>query len=263
MPASFIPRLACAGSMFLASSPSSLPQSKAVSMTPAVFPSRETITYDIEWRLIYAGNAKLSLDPKMSAGKQDWSSKLHLESGGLVSKLYKLEDNYTVQMETQFCASSTDFNSMEKNRHHETTVNYDPARHKATYLERDLLKNSTFKTAETEIPACVSDIIGGLYKLRSLKLDPGQSTQLSISDGKKTVSARIEAQQREQLKTKGGTFNTIRYEVFVFNGVLYARKAELFIWLSDDARRLPVQIRARMGFPIGSITFELEKEEHS
>ncbi len=263
MPASFIPRLACAGSIFLAGSLSSLPQSKAADPPTAVFPSQETITYDIEWRLIYAGNAQLKLDPQMSAGKQDWQSKLHLESGGLVSKLYTLEDNYTVQMENQFCATSTDFNSMERNRHHETTVKYDPARRKATYLERDLLRNSTFKTAETEIPGCVSDVIGGLYKLRSLKLDPGQSTQFTISDGKKTVSARVEAQQREQLKTKGGTFNTIRYEVFVFNGVLYARKAELFVWLSDDARRLPVQIRARMGFPIGSITFELEKEEHS
>jgi Protein of unknown function (DUF3108) len=249
--------------MLLATSPSSLPQSKAASVASPTFPSQETISYNIEWRLIYAGNAQISVDPKMSPGKQDWLLKLHLESAGLVSKLYKLDDNYTVQMENQFCATSTDLNSVEKNRHHETTVNYDPARRKATYVERDLLKNATFKTAETEIPACVSDIIGGLYKLRSLKLDPGQSTQFPISDGKKTVSARIEAQQREQIKIKGGTFNTIRYEVFVFNGILYARKAELFVWLTDDARRLPVQIRARMGFPIGSITFELEKEEHS
>ena len=86
---------------------------------------------------------------------------------------------------------------------------------------------------------------------------------MPISDGKKTVSARIEAQQREQIKTKGGTFNTIRYEVFVFNGVLYSRKLSYLSGYRDDARRLPVQIRARMGFPIGSITFELQKEEHS
>ncbi len=242
---------------------SSLPQSKAGGGAPSTFPSQETISYSIEWRLIYAGNARLTLEPKTLAGKQDWQSKLHLESGGLVSKLYKLDDNYTVQMGDQFCAARTDFDSMERSRHHQTTVTYDPARGKASYVERDLLKNSVFKTAETAIPSCVSDIIGGLYKLRSLKLDPGQSTQVPISDGKKTVSARVEAQQREQIKTKGGTFSTIRYEVFVFNGVLYARKAELFVWLSDDARRLPVQIRARMGFPIGSITFELEKDEHS
>jgi len=259
MPASFFPRLAAACSLLLASSPASLPQSK-VDGTP--FPSQETISYTIEWRLIYAGNAKLTLEPKPAADKTDWESKLHLESAGLVSRLYKLEDNYTVKMENQFCADSSDFNSMERSRHHETTVSYDHARGKASYVERDLLKNSVYKTAETAIPACVSDIIGSLYKLRGLSLEPGQSTQVSISDGKKTVSARVEAQQREKIQTKAGTFNTIRYEAYVFNGVLYARKAQLLIWLSDDARRLPVQIRARMGFPIGSITFEMEKEEH-
>jgi hypothetical protein len=262
MRASFLPRLACACSILLVNLPLS-PQSKPATGATTAFPSQETITYTVEWRLIYAGNARLTLDPKKSGSKLDWESKVHLESAGLVSKLYKLDDNYTVEMADQFCANSTDLNAIERNRHHETTVNYDHTRGKASYLERDLLKNTVFKTAETDIPACVSDIVGSLYKLRSLKLEPGQSSQVSISDGKKTVSARVEAQQRESIKTKAGTFNTVRYEAFVFNGVLYARKAQLLIWISDDSRRLPVQIRARMGFPVGSITLEMEKEEHS
>jgi hypothetical protein len=95
-----------------------------------------------------------------------------------------------------------------------------------------------------------------------LRLEPGQSAQIPVSDGKKSVSARVEAQEREQIKTKVGTFNTVRYEAFVFNGVLFARKAQLQMWLSDDARSLPVQIRARMSFPVGSITFTLDKVEH-
>jgi hypothetical protein len=83
-----------------------------------------------------------------------------------------------------------------------------------------------------------------------------------MSDGKKTASVKVEAQGRETVKIKAGTFNTIRYEVFVFNGVLYSRKADLFVWLTDDAHRLPVQLRARMSFPVGTITFELTKDEH-
>jgi hypothetical protein len=83
-----------------------------------------------------------------------------------------------------------------------------------------------------------------------------------MSDGKKTAYVRVEAQAREQLKIKAGTFDTIRYEVFMFNGVLYPRKADLLIWLTDDAHRVPVQIRARMSFPVGNITLELVKDEH-
>ncbi len=260
MPGFTVP-VSCAGLVLLAI-PSSLPQSKPVS-APASFPAAETLNYSIEWRLIYAGDARLTLEPKKSGDKTEWESKLHLESAGLVSKLYKLDDNYAAKMEDGFCTSSTDLNAMERSRHRETKVSYDRARGKASYVERDLIKNSIFKTAETDIPSCVSDIIGGIYKLRTMKLDPGQSIQIPLSDGKKSVSARVEVQQREQIKTKAGTFNTIRCEAFVFNGILYARKAQLQIWLTDDARRLPVQIRARMSFPIGSITFELEKEGHS
>ena len=82
-----------------------------------------------------------------------------------------------------------------------------------------------------------------------------------MSDGKKSAMVRVEAQDREEVTTKAGTFKTIRYESYVFNNVLYKRSARLFVWLTDDARRLPVQIRVRLNFPIGSITLQLEKDE--
>jgi len=254
MPGRFISHLACA-CLALSTVPSSLPQSKPVNEAPGTFPLQETLIYSVEWRLIDAGEARLTQDPKRS--------KLHVESTGLVSKLYKLDDSYDLEMEGDFCALSTTLDARERSRHHETKVIYEYSKGKASYVERDLIKNSVMKTAETEIPACTHDIIGALYNLRTLKLEPGQSTTMAVSDGKKSASARIEAQQNEQIKTNAGTFNTVRYEAFVFGGVLYARKAQLLIWVSDDARRLPVQIRIRMSFPIGTITLELAKEEHS
>ncbi|MEY2537984.1 MAG: hypothetical protein QOG67_1724 [Verrucomicrobiota bacterium] len=257
MPGCLTARLSCVY-LALFAIPSLLPQAKPAAGAPVAFPSAEALTYNIEWRLIYAGSARLSLEPK----KPGWESKLHLESGGLVSKLYKLDYNYLSELEDQFCTTSTDLNAVERNRHRETKVTYDHARHKAIYVERDVLKNATSKTSEIEIPTCVSDVIGGLYKVRTVKLEPGQSTQVQLSDGKKSVAVRLDAQQREQLKLAAGTFNTIRYEAFVFNGILFARKGDLTVWITDDTRRLPVQIRARMSFPIGSITFELQKEEH-
>jgi Protein of unknown function (DUF3108) len=241
---------------------SAFPQSHTDGVPASSLPAKETLTYTVEWRLIYAGNAFLKVDPTGSLDGSPWQVKLHLESAGLVSKLYRLSDNYDVKMDGHFCASSADLDATEKNRHHDTRVEFDRARGKASYQERDLIKNTVIKTAETDIPPCVSDIIAALYKLRTLKIEPGQSEQISVSDGKKTVSVRVEAQARENIKIKSGTFNTIRCEANIFNGVLYNRKGQFQVWLTDDARRLPVQIRARMNFPIGSITLELEKEEH-
>jgi hypothetical protein len=109
----------------------------------------------------------------------------------------------------------------------------------------------------------VHDIFGGLQKMRTLKLDVGQSTNLPISDGKRFAQVKVEAQEHEDIKTPTGSYKTTRYEIYMFNNVLVNRNARCFVWLTDDARRLPVQIRVRMqSFLIGNITLTLEKDEH-
>jgi hypothetical protein len=149
----------------------------------------------------------------------------------------------------------------EGSRQRETKVTFDSASRKASYLERDRLKNAVLATNEIDIPPCVHDVVGGLYFLRTLNLEPGQSTQVPVSDGKRSVMAKVEAQQREDVKTSQGTFKTIRYEIHLFNDVLYRRWAHLYIWLADDRRKLPVQVQVRMQFAIGTITLLLEKVE--
>jgi hypothetical protein len=123
------------------------------------------------------------------------------------------------------------------------------------------MKNTTVLSKEIEIPPCVHEVLGGVMKLRSLNLQPGQSAVIPLSDGKKFARVKIEAQEREEVKTPLGTFPSIRHEVHMFNGVVYPRRARCFIWISDDERRLPVQVRLRMQFLIGAVTLQLEKEE--
>ena len=146
MPGRFPPRLTCAFVALLAV-PSSQPQSKAAVNEPSAFPSPETLSYTVEWRLILAGDAHLSLEPRKWNDKTEWEFKLEVESGGLVSKLYKIDDKYQMTMEDQICTTATNLDAMEGKRHHEVKVTYDYSRGKASYVERDLVKNIS-KTAE-------------------------------------------------------------------------------------------------------------------
>lgn len=225
-------------------------------------PTREILQFYIEWRLIHAGTATLTLTPPVSPRRQSQAT-LHLESAGLISKLFKVDDNYSVNLEEQFCAASSLLHAQEGKRNRETKITYDHGAHKAFYLERDLLNNQVVRSDNVEIPPCVHDVLGALQALRNMTVDVGHSVQLPISDGKKSVLARVEAREREDLRVRSGLYKTVRYEAFLFNGVLYNRKAQLFVWLTDDARKLPVQVRVRMQFTIGTITLELEKEDHS
>jgi len=221
----------------------------------AALPAHEVLSYSIEWRLITAGKVRLEWQQTHAPAQVS----LKVDSVGLVSKLFRVDDTYQATLNQDGCAQSTLLNSQEGSRQRETRVNYDDR--KASYLERDRAKNAVVLAKDTEIPSCVHDVAGGLYFLRTLNLEPGHSVNVAVSDGKKSVMAKVEAQQREDVKTPAGVFHTIRYEAYLFDNVLYRRPAHLNIWLTDDRRKLPVEIRVRMQFAIGTIALLLEKHE--
>jgi uncharacterized protein DUF3108 len=224
-----------------------------------VLPAKEALDYTVEWRLITAGKATLRWSA--NAQRTGWQANLHLESTGLVSKLYKVDDDYTASLKAGLCAEDAHTNAHEGSRQREALVHYDAESKKASYLERDLVKRNVVLQKEIDIPSCVHDVIGGLFFLRTLSLEPGHSIEVPVSDGKKMVAAKIEAQAREDVKVPAGTFKTVRYEAFLFDDVLYRRPGHLYVWLTDDRRKLPVRVQVRLRLAIGTITFDLEKEE--
>jgi hypothetical protein len=216
--------------------------------------ARETLDYDLEWRLVSAGHAKLT--------KSGREMRLHLESTGLVSRLFHVNDDYLAQSTENDCAVRTLMRAREGSRDRETQVDYDYSQHKVFFHERDLVKNNIV-SKEIAVPDCANDIIGGLYRLRTLSLEPGKSVFLPISDGRKSVDMKIECQRREEIRTPLGPRKTLLYEIFAFNDVLYKRPGHVHIWLSDDDRHVPVQIEIRLQFTIGTITLRLAKDERS
>jgi len=227
---------------------------------PQALPYREKLDYNVEWRLITAGKAQVDWT-ETGAAQPGFEVRFHLESVGLVSKLFKVTDEYTALLTPALCARSVLLVSHEGVRQRETRISFDGETRQARYVERNLANNSVLSSRQIEIPPCVHDVIGGLYLLRTLNLEPGQSTQIAVSDGKKFAMVRVEAQARDDVKTAAGAFKTIRYEIYLFNGVLFQRAARLNVWLTEDRRRLPVQVRVRMPITIGTITLELEKVE--
>jgi hypothetical protein len=228
-----------------------------VEMKPAPA-GMESLEYEVEWRLVTAGRAKMTL----SESKSEREMKMHLESIGLVSRLFHVNDDYTAKATENYCSENTFMAAHEGSREKETKVDFDTSSHKAFYHEHDLIKNLNI-AHEVPIPDCVHDIVSGLYQLRTIALEPGKSIFIPVSDGKKSVNMKIECQRREEIKTLLGPKKTLLYEVFAFNDVLYRRPGHIHIWLTDDERRVPVQIEIRLQFTIGTVTLRLAKDGKS
>lgn len=187
---------------------------------------------------------------------------LKLDSAGMVSTLFKVHDQYAVTYDDGFCAEAASMDSQEGKRHHDTKVTYDRQENRASYLERDLIKDAVLHSDSIQIPACVHEVLGAFLKMRTMNPAPGQTLQIPMSDGRRSAAVKIEAQEREEIKTTLGSYKTVRCEANMMNGVVYTRKGRVFVWLTDDERHMPVQIRLRMNFPVGTVTLQLAKEEH-
>ena len=207
--------------------------------------------------MIDAGKAYLKWNPTQGRGGQ---ANIHIESQGLVNKLFPVKDDYSTNLDERGCTLSTLMHAEEGTRKRHTSVTYDRIRKKVDYQEKDLVTNQTV-TKEVDIPGCTFDVIGALVELRRLKMEPGAVLSVPVSDGKKFVNARVEVQAREKIKTPTGEFNTIRCEALLFDGVLFQRKARLHVWFTDDPARVPLQIRIALRFYIGTVTLQVEKSE--
>jgi hypothetical protein len=224
------------------------PDPKLLAHSPA-----ETFIYGANWRLIRAGTVTLEAMPSKIS--------MRLESAGLVASLFKVNDTYTANYNDTFCAATARLESNEGKRQREALVTYDSSANRAHYVERDRLSGSVLHEASVDLPPCASDVVGAILRWRKSPMEPGSAMQLPLSDGRRAAMVKVEAQEREEIKVPAGTFKAVRYEAGIFNGVIYTRKGKAQIWYTDDDRHIPVQIRLRMNFPVGTVTLELEKQE--
>ncbi len=102
------------------------------------------LSYAVEWRLIHAGD--VVIEPR------DSESRIKIDSAGLVSTLFKINNIYTVHYAPSFCTTDSLLDSKEGKRHRQTSVTYDRSQNRAIFVERDLLKNEILRSKQTDIP---------------------------------------------------------------------------------------------------------------
>ncbi len=220
------------------------------------FPNGEILHYTAEWRLWNAGVATLRIDAAGSEQKVTATA----DSTGFVSLLYRVTDRFESYFDRKTFCSSHIFKHSEEGLHkRETNIRFDPLRRKAILDERNLRNNET-KHTEQDIPACVTDVLSGIYYVGSLPLEPGAVYTFPLNDGGKTVDVRAHVEAREEIKTDAGTFKTIRVQPESDSGVLKSR-GKVWVWYSDDAAHIPVQMRARLFW--GTLTIKLARVERA
>lgn len=218
------------------------------------FPARQTLTFSVDWRVFVAGTAVFHLEQQGTQQRITATA----DTIGNVSMLFPVLDHYQAGFDTRTGCSTGFSKQLQEGRRKVTSdLSFDYGIGKQTEINKNLIKGTSTQRSSS-IPACVQDSLSAIFYVASRPLVVGQSVRFPLADAMRTVTVAMKVEGKEEIKTPAGTFQTIRVQPTADEGIVKNR-GNIWIWYTDDARHMPVQIRARLFW--GTITFHLQSYE--
>jgi hypothetical protein len=222
---------------------------------PVPFKAGEVLEFDVGWSsYVTAGTATATVKEK----KPSFSSvAYYVVAEGrptpLLSKLYTLYYKADTLVDVyNLLPQRGSLYVEEGKRHRMKTTTFDQAKHQAKYE----VQTATHVERTLALPPLTQDSLSALYVLRCIPLKPGDKFNMPVTDAGDVYKVQMQVAGLESLKTPLGTMNAHKI-VPVITGSKSEPPKGLAIWISDDARRLPLKIEAQLA--VGKFVVSLRK----
>ncbi|MGE3840928.1 MAG: DUF3108 domain-containing protein [Vicinamibacterales bacterium] len=208
----------------------------------------ETLRYDVSWSsYLTAGTATVSVRERTTAAP---GPAYHIVAEGqpigLLSSIYPVY----YKAETWLDAASLlphrgSIYSQEGRRAWTKTTRFDRAAGTATFeVTGSLSDKRTLK-----VPRMVHDALSAFFAVRNMALKDGTRMMIPVSDDGESFSVEVLVNGREPLRSGIGTVNTWRLTPTILDGNgRPVTDQRLALWVTDDARRVPVKLESDLGF---------------
>ena len=238
--------------------PAPAPRPSAPARRDAVVPFAvgETLTYDVSWsNLLTAGSAVTRVVGKRASfGGTAYEITADGRPLPLIARLYPVYYKMDTLLDSVALLSQwTGLYSDENGRKRQTSMRFDrPAR-------RIFYEMTTEPTAKTELPATVGaqDGLSLLYALRARAFRAGERFAVPVADDGAMYSVESETSGPERVTVKLGAVDAWNLKVTVLDRERQPVGRNVGVWISTDARRLPVKIQADL--PVGSFILSLRE----
>ena len=214
--------------------------SNAVTSSPRnPFVPGERLKYDVSWAdFIVAGELTIQTDERRSFdGVDGYHVTAQAQSVGLVSGVVlKVNDVYESFVNA---ATLQPFRAEKSMRHGkkrgQSSVTLDQQRHTA-----QLAGGLTL-----DIPADTYDLAGLIFAIRGMDLTIGKASAFDLIEDDKLYQISVQPEAREKITTQAGTFDVMRLGTKMPGGKRNDKLYKLQMYITVDARRLPVLITAQ------------------
>lgn len=216
----------------------------------------EVLVYEGKFSKIIQGIAVADLTFTLtnSPNSDNYLVKSEAKSKGSLLKLFRY--SFYQQIEStidneKFRILKTVKRDEQKERVRDSEAVFDYGEKQVTFIETDPKEPMRPpRKIASDISDEMHDMVSGIYAMRLLPLEVGKTFELTISDSGLVYRVPLRVTKRELQKTVVGKVMCFRVEPEVFGtNRLIEQKGSMIIWITDDARRLPVrsQIKSEYG----------------
>ena len=221
----------------------------------ATFKSGESLRFKMSYSgFLRAGTAVLEVEETELNGKKVFHSKGSGWTSGLIKWFFEVDDIYESYFDKDTIKPYLFKRKIDEGgykKHRITSFNYNSQK---AYVQ-DFINQKDSSVAFNN----VQDMMSSFYYLRNINtknLKKGDEIKLDMFMDSQVYPFKLRFLGKEVLKTKFGKVNSLVFRPLVQSGRIFKAEESVTIWITDDANKIPIKMRASLA--VGSLRAELE-----
>ena len=219
------------------------------------FKGGEWLRYKMSYSgFLRAGSAILEVEETDLNGKKVFHTKGSGWTSGMIKWFFKVDDVYESYFDKDdikpyVFKRNIDEGGYKKNR--VTNFNYNS---NSAYIQDFISQKDT-----TVAFSNVQDMLSSFYYLRNQdvkNMKKGDEIAIDMFMDSQVYPFKLRFLGKEVLKTKFGKVNSLIFRPLVQSGRIFKAQESVTIWITDDANKIPIKMKADLA--VGSLRAELE-----
>lgn len=201
----------------------------------------ERLVFSVEYGIVKAGTATMEVTgPEEYRGHSAYRVTATARSSSAFSSFFRVEDvNEALldvyQLHTLWFAK--DLN--EGDYSHSEEVIFRQEEGYAHYPDE-----TDSSLVYSEIPPHALDVLSSLYYARTLPLEVGETYEIDTHADNDNYPLLVKVLEREEIRVPAGEFQCVKVQPVLRSEAIFDQQGELFVWLTDDQRHMPVLMRS-------------------
>jgi len=219
------------------------------------FNNGEKLTFRVSFNSLLTGNVKagqVTLTVNTDDVVINNRNALHIVARGwttgVVEFFYKIDDHFESYIDQETIVPLRFIQRKRENKYKKDEI--------VNFNREELVAES--KNARKKISHSTQDILSAFYYARTLNvsnLNKGNYFQIPFFLDDSIYTSKIVYAGKEQIKTKMGKFNCLKFKPMVVKGRVFDETYPITVWVTDDVNRIPILIESKLS--VGEARIEL------